>query len=285
MDRSRQRQPPAPCDDSRHAVSILVVVDWSRQPRRQRCRYGRAVMFQSLLSWIGRVNTVTFRSRATDSSAFQSLLSWIGRVNIPGRRSCNRSRRSSFNPCCRGSVASTCRTIAAALAPRVSILVVVDLVASTSPTACRAESRFQSLLSWIGRVNSSDSVSGPPINACFNPCCRGLVASTSASALAESVILVSILVVVDWSRQRWPRLAVASVVRVSILVVVDRSRQPEFSFRTRTGTHGVSILVVVDRSRQRVGAVRRCCVIGEVSILVVVDWSRQRTYGLRSVAV
>ena len=61
---------------------------------------------------------------------FQSLLPWIGRVNEAGRLT-HREHTRSFNPCCRGLVASTPRC----------------------PCYARTLRRF-------------------------NPCCRGLVAST-----------------------------------------------------------------------------------------------------------
>ena len=87
------------------------------------------LMFQSLLWWIGRVNTRSHRPVAV-LAMFQSLLWWIGRVNL-----------------------------------------------TRSASAGRTWRMFQSLLWWIGRVNIAQVGS-------FTTC-RG----------------VSILVVVDWSRQ------------------------------------------------------------------------------------
>ena len=109
---------------------------------------------------------------------------------------------------------------------------------------------FQSLLWWIGRVNSSGSVEH------VNP------------------VDVSILVVVDWSRQRQLSDAMEpdAIMFQSLLWWIGRvnaSRPP------RVRPRAVSILVVVDWSRQRPRPSRRWGPIG-VSILVVVDWSRQR---------
>ena len=63
-------------------------------------------MFQSLLSWIGRVNSEEEIKPPIVTSQFQSLLSWIGRVNA-AKSSASTRPISGFNPCCRGLVAST----------------------------------------------------------------------------------------------------------------------------------------------------------------------------------
>ncbi len=83
----------------------------------------------------------------------------------------------------------------------------------------------------------------------FNPCCGGLQSSTDEPlrAQAESAA-VSILVVVDCSRQRQRRGPRERHARVSILVVVDCSRQR--AAVGRSDDSSVSILVVVDCSRQ-----------------------------------
>ena len=87
----------------RSDVSILVVVDWSRQQRSSTGRHASRIEFQSLLWWIGRstarIRSVRWRSRvsilvvvdwsrqrgsrsrAERRTEFQSLLWWIGRVN------------------------------------------------------------------------------------------------------------------------------------------------------------------------------------------------------------
>ena len=192
-------------------------------------------------------------------SRFQSLLWWIGRVNLPRcAAECCTSR--CFNPCCGGLVASTISTAILTLDVQawVSILVVVDRSrqpgAPTMPGCATAICVFQSLLWWIGRVN------GSPIRrqaarrpAGFNPCCGGLVASTVRRHLnAPAEADVSILVVVDWSRQ--PRCLqswlIASCHRFqSLLWWIGRVNAAPW---LPCGPYGmVSILVVVDWSRQR----------------------------------
>ena len=140
------------------------------------------------------------------------------------------------------------------------------------------ELEFQSLLWWIGRVNTVFTEADIP-----------------------RAVGVSILVVVDWLRQHGPGTLFASLcAEVSILVVVDWLRQleaPEILIGKR---YLVSILVVVDWLRQpntipdlyrkSIGCFNPCCgglaastfqrntSVGtsHVSILVVVDWLRQR---------
>ncbi len=188
-----------------HGVSILVVVDWSRQ-RRYRAQPRRIdVPFQSLLWWIGRVNTSFAGSKTTSLAKFQSLLWWIGRVNDL-RKTFPRSTATCFNPCCGGLVASTSSDHLGQRGAQCFNPCCGGLVASTA-TRGRGGARharlFQSLLWWIGRVNSTMWPSRPRRTSGFNPCCGGLVASTPMSLATGRVsIRVSILVVVDWSRQR-----------------------------------------------------------------------------------
>ena len=213
---------------------------------------------------------------------FQSLLWWIGRVNSDAPWTTRCGPDVGFNPCCGGLVASTpCDRRAACKLMAVSILVVVDwsrqhgrrsvsndiLAAFQSllwwigrvnrigrGRQSPAPARFQSLLWWIGRVNTitvgiCDRAGRPS----FNPCCGGLVASTSRFGRpVPTHVRVSILVVVDWSRQRgYPgRDPSHEAIAVSILVVVDRSRQLDRPPDDRCRRQ-VSILVVVDWSRQR----------------------------------
>ena len=208
-------------------VSILVVVDWSRQPESATFAFPNLVRFQSLLWWIGRVNFLAARRTiAYYRVSILVVVDWsrqLGDRELPPRRG-------------------------------VPILVVVDR--SRQPR-------------WPTKRHATDK--------CFNPCCGGLVASTeSLGTHGFRGRSVSILVVVDWSRQRgrpspksrsrsqfqsllwwigrvnieqsaWCRgytrcfnpccgglvasTAVATSLRaildrVSILVVVDRSRQP-----------------------------------------------------------
>ena len=127
------------------------------------------------------------RQHPTDPTAkvplgmFQSLLWWIGCVN-----------------------AESAGTVLDA-GGLVSILVVVDWLRQDldAIVADLPYMRFQSLLWWIGCVNSVSSRSNLLISAGFNPCCGGLAASTSLGAAPGCRADVSILVVVDWLRQRW----------------------------------------------------------------------------------
>ena len=173
------------------------------------------------------------RSQAGRMIVFQSLLWWIGRVNIgvppirPGR--------DKFQ--------SLLWWIGR-----------VNSIRSGSNSSARPPGdRFQSLLWWIGRVNWSAPPTTWPPDSRFNPCCGGLVASTWTGRIARPARpAVSILVVVDWSRQpanlsrrrdrpcrvfqsllwwigrvnRTARERVLHDTDVSILVVVDWSRQP-----------------------------------------------------------
>ncbi len=85
------RQPP--CHHrgrGRHrGVSILVVLDWPRQPWSSFTLPAASSRFQSLLCWIGRVNPAKIRNGWNGSTVFQSLLCWIGRVNPSGPVSYN----------------------------------------------------------------------------------------------------------------------------------------------------------------------------------------------------
>ncbi len=179
LDRSRQRQLRARVVNDGQ-VSILVVLDRSRQPesrgpglvfwrgfnpccvgsvastqRRPKgwyCQYG----FQSLLCWIGRVNSSLQAAAGFACAAFQSLLCWIGRVNLVGRY----------------------------------------FVSQT-------EAVFQSLLCWIGRVNRCRLDGGSPASSAFQSllCWIGRV-NPGRRPLASGTAVVSILVVLDRSRQR-----------------------------------------------------------------------------------
>ena len=131
VDWSRQRDRRRWRTAREHPVSILVVVDWSRQLGSPGGPAFQSSAFQSLLSWIGRVNSDCWDLYYQDSMLFQSLLSWIGRVN-----------------------------------------------SSRLPRMLDEVSRFQSLLSWIGRVNRARERIQTSTSISFNPCCRGLVAST-----------------------------------------------------------------------------------------------------------
>ena len=110
-------------------VSILVVVDWSRQPMIGLPTVAYAHVFQSLLWWIGRVNGAT--PAAAGRMRLVSILVVVDR---------SRQLRAA---------------IAAPRERRVSILVVVDCRVNVSRPASLTASidGFQSLLWWIGRVN------------------------------------------------------------------------------------------------------------------------------------
>ena len=329
-------------------VSILVVVDWLRQPSQRALNPEIRTGFQSLLWWIGCVNCAgetdgiraesgfnpccgglaasTGLGRRADRAGlrFQSLLWWIGCVNMvwavelteldsgfnpccgglaastPSRRPCSSRSSSGFNPCCGGLAASTNWGYAgnAGVLNFQSLLWWIGCVNLPSLKVGAVQSGFQSLLWWIGCVNNharsfADTDHGFQSLLWWIGCVNLL-----GRLGLDAQRLVSILVVVDWLRQR-PRSPVASpspfsfnpccgglaastgrvdrhIARpgdVSILVVVDwlRQRVPRTGGRLLAG---VSILVVVDWLRQHEASLRG--VAGAVvSILVVVDWLRQ----------
>ena len=200
---------PMPSDSVK--VSILVVVDWSRQQLASASHVGIGPGFQSLLSWIGRLNRAHRSAERTAGSWFQSLLSWIGRAQpylgsgswwteplfqsllswispvglLPTMRLPR--RRSGFNPCCRGSAPRQRSLRSNRLWSSTLFQSLLSWIGRRQPTDCSACHRlkadvFQSLLSWIGRPAASRrSVSigsfNPCCRGCFNPCCRGSVAS------------------------------------------------------------------------------------------------------------
>ena len=159
-------------------------------------------LFQSLLWWIAVVNydLVTGKTRLI---RFQSLLWWIAVVN----RTVPRAPQSppSFNPCCGG------------------------LQSSTMCSAC-----------------------GTGTSSCFNPCCGGLQSSTTFTntSVAPKKVFQSLLWWIAVVNKSYCTPGHPSLHRVSILVVVDCSRQPG-SGPARHRPSPVSILVVVDCSRQR----------------------------------
>ena len=292
-------------------VSILVVVDWSRQLRSASSVADvPSPRFQSLLWWIGRVNDGRAWSGTLDEPCFNPCCG--GLVASTLRRSRSRSRlsaavsilvvvdwsrqpgevrprsmvrRACFNPCCGGLVASTpaatyaslCRClgfnpccgglVASTLTSRCTTAPSATesfnpccggLVASTAIADRSLESRgrFQSLLWWIGRVNSDGPAdmrraaiscfnpccgglvaSTPePVGQlvghgrCFNPCCGGLVASTRPRSVGRCTVTdVSILVVVDWSRQQLAPRRIAGRLRMfqSLLWWIGRVNRSE----------------------------------------------------------
>ncbi len=279
----------------RRQVSILVVVDWSRQPSRIRKRRRSHPGFQSLLWWIGRVNSIG-RPRAPPTTRFQSLLWWIGRVNafVTGSTGWRLPwfqsllwwiGRVNHDPELR-----PCNVM---LRVFQSLLWWIGRVNSwTRSKPFDDQAMFQSLLWWIGRVNAVTAATGRSTVARFNPCCGGSVASTRPgdAASAAAGIEVSILVVVDRSRQRGDRGGSASCrcfnpccggsVPSTRRPVPHASRTACFNpccggsvpsticHRRRSTASGVSILVVVDRSRQRdarrdrgdcIGCFNPCC--------------------------
>ncbi len=288
-------------------VSILVVVDWSRQrvrPKRDHSVDAGPVWFQSLLSWIGRVNKLACEPRRRVSRCFNPCCRGLvasTRWLVSGTA----IRRPCFNPCCRGLVASTprrlrpaesrlrcfnpcCRGLVASTAMRrsfergsthVSILVVVDWSRQPQPNdpplVTIERVSILVVVDWSRQPGRRATLSVAPLS--FNPCCRGLVASTPARMPdASDSRQVSILVVVDWSRQP------------SLRCVDSRPDQPGFNpccrglvastlGRSRSDMIALamfqSLLSWIGRvnteppsSQQR---------LAEVSILVVVDWSRQ----------
>ncbi len=186
---------------------------------------------------------------------FQSLLWWIAVVNVEPRRPGSSRDRVSI------LVVVDCSRQPAPLLAKivrdegVSILVVVDC------------SRQQQAGPWTGRRSKAG----------FNPCCGGLQSSTSGSGVDVAAcrrfqsLLWWIAVVNDAVAAGVHEIAI-----VSILVVVDCSRQPRIASELELNRTKVSILVVVDCSRQRRGGVDCGPDRFSVSILVVVDCSRQQ---------
>ncbi len=180
-----------------------------------------------------------------------------------------------FNPCCGGLQSSTWPIGSIRLVVDVSILVVVDCSRQRRlARSARDHAVFQSLLWWIAVVNSI-GIGSHDDRCSFNPCCRGLQSSTAGNrcdrespsvfqsllswiAVVNAAELpdarpddrVSILVVVDCSRQHWiavQRSCTRHVMFQSLLwwiAVVNVDARPEPVDRR------VSILVVVDCSRQ-----------------------------------
>ncbi len=190
--------------DAIRKVSILVVVDWSRQPTIFRGHHGSRATFQSLLWWIGRVNKCGFPIQWTLASSFnpccgglvastgfpwfltshrrlfQSLLWWIGRVN-KAQAPVNTGTMREFQSLLWwiGRVNESIRIAAIAAAPHVSILVVVDW--SRQPWRAGAtEGCVRSFNPCCGGLVASTvpRVRRTWFTRCFNPCCGGLVAST-----------------------------------------------------------------------------------------------------------
>ncbi len=249
---SRQREP-----DSRRpgavAVSILVVVDCSRQQRARRRPASDHVMFQSLLWWIAVVNhavptpcqatTMAFQSllwwiavvnsdrrasRWQSPAEFQSLLWWIGQSSTTARSSYTSEHGLGFNPCCGGLQSST-----------------------TWPAPARPPfSLFQSLLWWIAVVNH-----------------RGLPCADRPADRFQSLLWW--IAVVNWSSARARRWRIRRFQSLLWwIAVVNTVARPR-----RLRKPSVSILVVVDCSRQPRSKLSTRGLVSRVSILVVVDWS------------
>ena len=207
----RQRTRSAVTEAAR-SVSILVVVDLARVDTlmRRPQPIDRRPAFQSLLSWISRVSDACAERGPIRRAVFQSLLSWICAASTHDLPRPRRIANVSILV-----VVDLRRVDRSATLPRlvagrhVSILVVVDLrrvndpdrpdsatlakvsilvVVDQSLTAC-SRSREIGLavavsilvvVDWSRqrRHAASRRDSGP---TCFNPCCRGSVASHGAA--------------------------------------------------------------------------------------------------------
>ncbi len=140
-------------------VSILVVVDCSRQ--RHRRRHGVHELtrrFQSLLWWIAVVNAAArrVRGRCDIEVSILVVVDWQSSTR----------HRTGARPQTRG-FQSLLSWIAVVNRDRIVHQADVD--------------RFQSLLWWIAVVNTDRSVAGSAGQACFNPCCGGLQSSTDVA--------------------------------------------------------------------------------------------------------
>ena len=156
-------------------VSILVVVDLARVTGHGLPASWATAMrcFNPCCRGSGSLTSIEQVSRELQK-VFQSLLSWIGRVNDPGHRPGTIS--TCFNPCCRGS-GSRHPSFSASVLP---------LDPGFNPCCRGSGSRdrgrpallpsilfmFQSLLSWIWLGDSGSEPYGHT-SIGFNPCCRG----------------------------------------------------------------------------------------------------------------
>src|SRR5579875_3099163 len=120
-------------------VSILVAVDRAHQPESPKRRQKSRATFQSLLQWIGLINSPRRSAILSSKALFQSLLQWIGLINGMGVGGYLRRRG-------------------------VSILVAVDR-AHQQDVLARGRlvegAPFQSLLQWIGLINPGDEERPP----------------------------------------------------------------------------------------------------------------------------
>ena len=219
--------PPAHSPRHRAFQSLLwwiAVVNYAEDGKHM----GTYATFQSLLWWIAVVNPLHLAG-ASGLALFQSLLWWIAVVN-PDRstRAGSAGPMARFNPCCGGLQSSTAAALIRELARAMfqSLLWWIAVVNANPIPGAPGRSRFQSLLWWIAVVNRGSAE--PSVRSCnvsilvVVDCSRQPRRATPCQATP----CVSILVVVDCSRQLRPQsIPVAFASRVSILVVVDCSRQ------------------------------------------------------------
>ena len=130
-------------------------MDWSRQHVCESAGVDPGRLFQSLLSWIGRVNRTGEAVQAgTIDVSILVVVDWSRQRPVRLDRSA--TTRIGFNPCCRGLVASTraCDDSAFPLGMFQSLLSWIGRVNVRSTLGIKlTNGMFQSLLSWIGRVN------------------------------------------------------------------------------------------------------------------------------------
>ena len=182
-------------------VSILVVVDWLRQPApRPPARRRRG--FNPCCGGLAASTGLGQPPEPHDHEV--SILVVVDWLRQPSAVRGPAVRKDCFNPCCGGLAASTTGISSVPLiAANVSILVVVDwLRQHRDNVKVQAEvTGFQSLLWWIGCVNQSKNDEAAGIIAfqsllwwigCVNPAGRNRPKDPGT---------VSILVVVDWLRQ------------------------------------------------------------------------------------
>ena len=204
-DQPRQSDLNAQLGAGRH-VSILVAVDRPRQRDLDGLHHGPSswgfnpccggsasstslghqyppvnARFQSLLRWIGLVNTSLASLTTAIQTGFQSLLRWIGLVN-PNGATAEAQVIQWFQSLLRwiGLVNGRERCVSMHH-DTVSILVAVDRPRQPSLASLTTaiQTGFQSLLRWIGLVNRTvPALPGLRI-AGFNPCCGGSASSTT----------------------------------------------------------------------------------------------------------
>ena len=129
---------------------------------------------------------------------------------------------SCFNPCCAGCGFQTFKHLGNGRAPKVSILVVLDVGFRRSPTRSTRGTRpsFNPCCAGCGFQTRLQATGNRP-NQGFNPCCAGCGFQTRRIQPRNGGRVVSILVVLDVGFRHHDDDGDGIMVYVSILVVLD----------------------------------------------------------------